>query len=267
MINLKAAQPHFECIHHLQQMLTICVMLMPSIYWTMYVPALNYEWVRLCCAFVVEMSIVVFASILFVVSMCFINNSVPPQHVCLIEFVFILKIQNENWNCLWLMIQCGKANGIAQSGASLMRAAGPVWFHSYLSSVIIEAYLCSQIHTYLAVWIQVITGFIWSESVQYIDNAPYAVYWAYLPTTIGLFGMSFHMYWNIRPEFQFTWEKQIEMRKNGVNAPVWLLETSPFCVVIWLGAIYSWYYKYSRNFMLIRATLVAVYFNSLRSKF
>merc|ERR1711920_1002326 len=128
--------------------LAIAVALMPSIFWTMQVEVLNERWIALICCFLVETLMVIFASILFVVSMCFINNSVPPQH-------------------------CGKANGLAQSCASLMRAAGPV-----------------------------ITGFIWSESVKYLDDSPAVVYLAYLPSFGGLFGMSLHFYWNIKPEFQ-----------------------------------------------------------------
>merc|ERR1712154_688470 len=96
--------------------LAVTVMCTPSIYWTRSVDALDAQWIALVMAFVVESLLVVFASILFVVSMCFINNSVPPEH-------------------------CGKANGLAQSCAALVRAVGPV-----------------------------VTGFIWSESVKSIDE-------------------------------------------------------------------------------------------------
>merc|ERR1711920_445811 len=120
--------------------LAIAVALMPSIFWTMQVDVLNERWIALICCFLVETLMVIFASILFVVSMCFINNSVPPQH-------------------------CGKANGLAQSLASLVRASGPI-----------------------------ITGFIWSESVKYIDNTTYSVYWAYLPSFLGFVWMGFHMF-------------------------------------------------------------------------
>lgn len=140
--------------------LAITIILMPSIYWTMSVDFLNKSWIALLLCFGCETLMVIFASILFVVSMCFINNSVPPQH-------------------------CGKANGLAQSAASLVRALGPI-----------------------------LTGFIWSESVKYIETAKYNVYWAYLPSFIGFMIMGFHMYCFIKPQYQFTWEKQLEMKKN-----------------------------------------------------
>ena len=139
--------------------LAVTIILMPSIYWTLSVDVLNKTWIALIAAFGCETLMVVFASILFVVSMCFINNSVPPQH-------------------------CGKANGLAQSMAALVRAIGPV-----------------------------ITGFIWSESVQYIETKRYAVYWAYLPSFIGFVIMALHLACFIEPEYQFTWEKQREMSR------------------------------------------------------
>eukprot|EP01084_Bolivina_argentea_P030090 55800_1 len=146
-------------------MLAIITVLMPSIYWSVFVDVLNNQWIQLGAAVFVETLMVVFVSTLFVISMNFMNNSIPQEH-------------------------CGKANGLAQSIASLVRAIGPV-----------------------------ATGFIWSESFDYLDSARYSVYWAYVPTFVGFIWMAVHLYCNIKPEFQLSWEERVELknRKMGIR--------------------------------------------------
>lgn len=61
----------------------------------------NNIYVLLICASALHASKYAFASIIFVTTLCFMNNSVPPS-------------------------QCGRVNGIGQSLSALMRGIGPI---------------------------------------------------------------------------------------------------------------------------------------------
>merc|ERR1712172_113051 len=109
--------------------------------------------------FVNSLGGVVFASIMFVCSMCWVNNAVPNHCV-------------------------GRANGIAQSLAALVRAVGPA-----------------------------LTGFIWSASVNSIESNTVAVFYAYLPSFALMVLIAVEIFFFIGDDMQLTVEQRAQKNK------------------------------------------------------
>eukprot|EP01083_Nonionella_stella_P089663 250254_1 len=111
----------------------------------------------LCCANL--MVAICTASIIFVCSMCWLNNSVPNEYV-------------------------GRANGLGQTGAALVRAIGPT-----------------------------MTGFIWSATVNDIEHNKLAVYYAYLPSFILCMFINTWIYLFITDDAQLVYE-ELQQKKR-----------------------------------------------------
>merc|ERR1711902_54360 len=77
----------------------LCMLLFPSIYWLTFVWD-NLWWI-LIKIFVVTLFWTICLGPMYVISSCYVNNSVPSQHI-------------------------GKANGIGQTLASFVRGCGPL---------------------------------------------------------------------------------------------------------------------------------------------
>eukprot|EP01083_Nonionella_stella_P275685 936474_1 len=110
-----------------------------------------------CCANL--MVAICTASIIFVCSMCWLNNSVPNEYV-------------------------GRANGLGQTGAALVRAIGPT-----------------------------MTGFIWSATVNDIEHNKLAVYYAYLPSFILCMFINTWIYLFITDDAQLVYE-ELQQKKR-----------------------------------------------------
>eukprot|EP01084_Bolivina_argentea_P066906 121966_1 len=148
---------------------TIClffvVLLMPSISLLKNDEKYNL-YLLLGCTCILHGSKYAFSSILFVTTICFLNNSVPPS-------------------------QCGRANGIAQAFAALMRGIGPLT-----------------------------GGAIWSWSMSFDDDSwvsKYKAYPAYLFTFLFLLMTTFVLWWFIDDTMQIPWEDKMAKLCKDTN--------------------------------------------------
>ena len=144
--------------------MSIVIFQMPSIYTTITEFSFpNETTVALILAFINSMAGVCFGSIIFVATMCWVNNSVPNSCV-------------------------GRANGMGQTMAALVRAIGPA-----------------------------LTGFIWSGSVTHIETNRIAVYYAYLPSFICFVVIALWIYLYIGDDAQLMWEQRESKNKNKLS--------------------------------------------------
>eukprot|EP01083_Nonionella_stella_P089664 250255_1 len=160
-------QPWFNKTFKFRIMSMVCyginglmLLQMPSIYTVQQEIGFKNETMNaliLCCANL--MVAICTASIIFVCSMCWLNNSVPNEYV-------------------------GRANGLGQTGAALVRAIGPT-----------------------------MTGFIWSATVNDIEHNKLAVYYAYLPSFILCMFINTWIYLFITDDAQLVYE-ELQQKKR-----------------------------------------------------
>ena len=153
---------------------------MPSIYWFTFSnnDILTDKWFLLIMVFLVEGIFTGTFSIAFVVSGCYVNNSVPNSVV-------------------------GKANGVGQSIGALVRGI-------LLIMIFIRWIVFTYEYNIKTKGVgPIITGFIWSESITSMEDGNHVfVYFAYLPAAFLYMTMFFHLWIKIPSDLQLTWEQR-----------------------------------------------------------